>query len=301
MESIIRIINNHDCGFTISDIKRGNFITFLDFTDYLNLRMVNHTMNKIIKQFVCFNVNFSDYLLYKKVGEQRGFFLYYDNPPKMIERFIEIFEYSYSPIRCIGMDKFFETTTVMNVPIAAAGYILNTPTVKSLTVMKISPLHLHAYFNNIKIFEILAKYDDVNALDINGDTPLNKAIKKRSYDVIRYIINNYEINLNHINFKDETAFIIACNEHDLYIINLLLSKNVDPRKQPKHINWLIDRCIGYSDIVNVLIEYVDVNDTQHLGFTTDHYLGYIIMATMGLHEFKKLEKSVNILKAKFGY
>ena len=302
MESIInviKIINNHDCGFSISDIRCGNFTTFLDFTDYLNLRMVNREIHDIIKQFICFNVNSSDYLLYKKVNAQRGFFLYNNNPPEMIARFIEIFQYSYTPIRCIDMTRFFTATRVMNVPIHAAGYVLNTPTVKSLTVMKISPLHLHAYFNNLKIFEILVKYGEINALDIDGNTPFNKAIEIGSYDVIRYIINNCEVNLNHINFKDETAFVIACKSHDLYTINLLISKNVDPRKQSKHINWLIDICIGYPDIVNILIEYVDVNDTQHLGFTTDHYLGYIIMVTMGMHEFRKLEKSINILKDKF--
>ena len=296
MENVIRIINNYDCQINWTDMLNNNIPTLLDFTDYLNLRMVCRELYSSIRQFLCFNISVEKYILYTQIRERGNLFLFYNNTSELVSQFLDLFYYIYGQVKADNVNIYGRYVNIERGPKELTEYYSNPELLNRFGILGITPLHAFVYYGKLDVVKILLNHGNINVKDLADETPLHVAIRCSHTDIARFIIKNTEIDLNVDNDFGETAFVLACEYGNSEIVKLLLQNGVDPTKQPHNtVNDLINSCIEHPDIIKILIDYTD--NTQGLGSNVDYYL------PLQLHHKNKtienVKKSINILQHRF--
>ncbi len=292
--NVIRIINNHDCQFNKADILNNKVTTLLDFTDYLNLRMVCCELHNNIQQFLCFEM--SEYKLYNQVIERGDLFLFYDNTTISISSFIDLFGYVYGQVAANNINIYDMYVNIEHGPEELVQYYGNPELLNRFEKLGITPLHAFVYYNRLEVVKILLKYENVNKVDLADETILHVAIRCNYANIAAFLIKNTAIDLNIDNDSGETAFILACECGSVQIMKLLIANGVNPAKQPYYsVNDLIKSCIEYPNVVRILIDHTD--NVQDLGFTVDYYLPSYMFYNNTTTE--KIKESIKVLRTKF--
>ena len=96
-----------------------------------------------------------------------------------------------------------------------------------------------------KIEEIIKHKPLINALDINGCSALNYAIKKKNIKLIKLLINN-KADVNSVNTIGESCLMYAVAENNIEIINILCDNKVNIN----YISNLKESAIKYAKKFN---------------------------------------------------
>ncbi len=233
---------------------------FLEFKEYLNLRMTCSMLYTYIGRFLCFNVNINDYMLYKQITATGDLFLFYNNSPANVQRFLQLFGYVYGQIETEENEEYF--FRIKRGPSQLSDYYTDADEfLNAIPYMNITPLH-SCIRRDFEMFKILAPYGDIGIRDADGNTPLHKTLG--NFQLVKYIIDNFEVDLNAVNDFDESIFIIACIHEECETVKLLLSRGVNPCQQSMPINDLILEVIDIWRIVKLLVRYIDFEHLELL-------------------------------------
>ncbi len=272
MEAILLLVNDYLQFNNFQEIR--NFLNFppsgkcLDFTDYLNLRMTCSNLYKYITRFLCFDVNAENYILYKQIIEYGDLFLFCSESPRLVELFLNKFGYIHGQILTYEDDEYL--FTIDKGPKELLYYYSHLDEMHEMIIpeMKITPLHCCAFLNHHEIFKIMSHYGDLAALDAEGSTPIHKIL---DFKTMKYVINNFQIDLNAVDMTGDSIFTITCTHGSSKTLQLLINHGVDPTKQVVPVNELIKYCSNKPDIIKVLVKYMDLNDVAFLNWDFNEF------------------------------
>ena len=109
-----------------------------------------------------------------------------------------------------------------------------------------------------KVKKLIDNGCDVNIQDIEGKTPLMKAIKANNEKLVQVLLNKmYKTNINMQDYDGRTAIMLAICERSEYMAELLISNNPDLNLKDKFghtaLTWAIDLMVP-KQLINLLIE-----------------------------------------------
>ena len=87
----------------------------------------------------------------------------------------------------------------------------------------------NGYIENVKLF-ISSNENDVNFI-INNINPFTHATNSNNFEVIKYLLNEAEINIDVVDGFGNTALIIACEKGLLEIANYLINNGANVNHQ----------------------------------------------------------------------
>lgn len=127
--------------------------------------------------------------------------------------------------------------------------------------------------SNIK--ELINKGADVNYSNVRGLTPLMLSVRKKHYTITKYLLSqtNLKLNQRSKDGRGMTAFMYACQNGNIQIINLFLEKGIDVNEGSNGLNignkaLLIASWEGKINVVKLLLEKgSDINQIDSHGFT----------------------------------
>lgn len=129
--------------------------------------------------------------------------------------------------------------------------------------------YISCAYGSIKILKFIIEKVDVNKVNNNGDTGLMIACYNNKENIVDYLLNLPNININYINVNNEVnALIVCCIEGNLNILKKLMSHpntNINCKTEYDLTLFLLSCQYNYLDIVDYFISInMSVNNVDFL-------------------------------------
>ena len=93
-------------------------------------------------------------------------------------------------------------------------------------------------------------------IDLNLEKGFYNACKNGHYNIVKYLLNNFDINYNYLNKDEETCIEVACMNENISVVKLLLKKT-DIIINPE----LFSTCclLENNEIIKILLEHDNID------------------------------------------
>jgi hypothetical protein len=182
----------------------------LELKDFINISITCKAMYTYMKniRYGLFSVNALDYRVQESVFTHGSMFLYYELDLRLVQRFLELFKYTYIPWNDYDVKEYYGKW----LGYSNDGY------------HGVTPLHIYCFYPKLSEIAIaIIRYDPKLLQELDGckQTPLVVAIKY-SYDVAKFIIENCDVCIGEFRYNNMTALEIAFCASNIRTTELLL-------------------------------------------------------------------------------